>query len=215
MGVSDDVADKSVESAPDAVVPRGRTTRQWVWALTAVAVAVVLSAGLNSGAFWRRSARIAGVSVQSGTLDLQVNGADPYTAFTALSLANMWPGNSVAAVLTISNVGSEPLSYYADAGTTNTDGKGLGTALVAKVTGAGTASGTAPATVCGGPALAPSGASFAANLIGTVNSRRELDSGESETVCIQATLPIDAPGTASGGTTAISFVFHGIQVGTP
>lgn len=188
--------------------------RRWPWRrLLAIVVALLILGAAPAWSFWRSTQTVPGVALNTGTLDLQVNGADPFTAFSSLSFDTMVPGASTAGVLTIRNVGNVPLSYYVDAATTNADGLGLGAALVAAVTDAADVTGTAPSATCGGTPITPSATSFTSDFVGSVGTRRTLAPGESETLCIQASLPADAPASLVGATTDVTFTVHAIQVG--
>lgn len=185
---------------------RPRHTRR---ALVAAVLAVATLAGVGGTyAYWTDQVEVSGVDLQAGTIDLKVDGADSVTTFTALNITAMVPGNTVAGVLTVSNAGTAPLTYYVDATATNP----LGAALVAKVTGAATTTGSTPTATCGGTTLSPSGTTFAASLVGSSASPRTLAVGASETLCVQATLPVDADSSLQGSTSALTFTFHASQV---
>lgn len=180
----------------------------------------LLSAGTVIGisvtgtlAVWSDSVTVTGTTFSTGTIDLQVNNLDTVTGYTSMNLSAMVPGNSAAGVLTVKNNGTAPLKYYVDATTSNADGKGLGAALVAKVTADAATSGSAPAVTCAGTALASAGTTFGANLLSST-SPRLLAAGASETLCIQATLPSSLTGSTpgaglQGATTNVGFTFYG------
>lgn len=169
----------------------------------------------SAWAFWQRAVTINGVALDTGELRIQVNGANPFTGFTSLGFGSMVPGGSTAGVLTVTNTGTVPLSYYVDAAAGNADGLGLGAALVTTVTNAASVTGTAPSATCGGTTISPSATSFTTNFVGARANRRVLAPGASETLCIQASLPTSAPATLAGATTNVTFVFHALQVGAP
>ncbi|MDX6325890.1 MAG: hypothetical protein QOK15_2244 [Nocardioidaceae bacterium] len=160
-------------------------------------------------AAWTDSVTVSGTSISTGTIDLKVNGGDSVAGYAAMNISNMVPGNTTAGVLTVSNSGTAPLKYYVDALASNGDGKGLGAALTAKVTGDATVTGSAPSATCAGAALSPSGGSFGSNLLGSTASPRLLAAGASEKLCIQATLPSSATSALQGATTNITFTFTG------
>jgi predicted ribosomally synthesized peptide with SipW-like signal peptide len=177
---------------------------------------IVLSLGMVVGvgatgtfAAWTDSVTVSGTSITTGTIDLQVNGSNNVTGYSTMNISNMVPGNSTAGVLTVTNAGTAPLKYYLDASGTNGDGKGLAAALVAKVSGDSTTSGSAPAKTCGGVALGGAGVAFGPGLLGSAASPRLLAAGTSETLCIQATLPSSATSTLQGASTSITFTFQG------
>jgi predicted ribosomally synthesized peptide with SipW-like signal peptide len=160
-------------------------------------------------AAWTDSVTVSGTSIRTGTIDLQVNGSNSVTGYSTMNISNMVPGNSTAAVLTVTNAGTAPLKYYLDASGTNPDSKGLAGALVAKVTGDSATAGSLPAKTCGGSALGGSGVAFTNSLLGNVASPRLLGAGASDTLCIQATLPISAGSNLQGASTSITFTFQG------
>lgn len=178
-----------------------------------IGVLVALAGAIPAYAFWRDTGTINGAELDTGTLALRVNGANPFTAFTDLSFGMMTPGASTAGVLTVTNTGTTPLDYWADAAAGNADGQGLGAALVVAVTNAATVTGTAPAATCGGTTITPSGTSFSNNLVATQADPRPLAPGASETLCIQASLPASAPASLMGATTQVAFDFHAVQAG--
>ena len=142
-----------------------RAPRRW---LSSVRVRALLSLGVALGigavgtfAYWTDDVVISGTSFTAGTLDLQVNGSDPLTAYTTLNITNGVPGNSNAGVLTIRNNGLAPLKYTATAAATD-DGKNLRGSLIVKVTAATSVSGASPAVTCAGTAIAGFATSFTA-----------------------------------------------------
>ena len=177
-----------------------------------LALGAVLAVGVSGTyALWSDTVPVSGVTISSGTLDLKVNTLDAVPTYTDLNLSGMVPGNTVAGILTVRNAGTIPLTYYATAAATNVDTKGLGAALVVKVTGDAAVTGTAPARTCAGTALAQTGTAFAGNLVGTPAAQRLLAVGASETLCIQATLPASAATTLQGATTNVSLAFNASQ----
>lgn len=187
--------------------------RRHVRTAVLVCLVLLLVGAVPAFALWRRNATINGVGLNTGALALRINGANPFTGFTALSFTSMVPTSSTAGVLTVTNAGTVPLSYWADAAASNADGKGLAAALVVKVTGAATVTGSAPSATCAGATISPSATSFTTNFVATRANRRPLAPGASETLCIQASLPAAAPGSLMGATTNVTFAFHALQVG--
>lgn len=177
-----------------------------------LALGAVLAAGVSGTyALWSDTVPVSGVTISSGVLDLKVNTLDAVPAYTDLNLTGMVPGNTVAGILTVRNAGTIPLTYYATAAATNLDTKGLGAALVVKVTADSVVTGTAPARTCAGATLATTGATFAGNLVGTPATQRTLAVGASETLCLQATLPTTAASSLQGASTNVSLTFTASQ----
>jgi predicted ribosomally synthesized peptide with SipW-like signal peptide len=180
--------------------------------LAALSLGAVLTLGVSGTyALWSDSVPVSGVTISSGVLDLKVNTLDAVPAYTDLNLTGMVPGNTVAGILTVRNAGTIPLTYYTTASASNADAKGLGAALVVKVTADSTVTGTAPARTCAGTALATTGTTFAGNLVGAPATQRALAVGASETLCIQATLPTTAASTLQGASTNIALTFTASQ----
>jgi predicted ribosomally synthesized peptide with SipW-like signal peptide len=175
----------------------------------ALALGTVLCIGATGTyAYWSDSVPVEGVTISSGTLDLKINGNDSMTNYTALSLANMVPGNTTAGVMTVRNAGTVPLDYFADAAA----GGALGSALAVKVTGDSSVTGSGSSRTCAGSALGNTGSSFGNNLVGSRTNPRRLQAGASETVCVQATLPANAASSLQGASTNVSFAFSANQV---
>ena len=186
--------------------------RRSVRARAALGLGAVLLVGVNGTyALWSDTVPVSGVTISAGLLDLKVNTLDSVPTYTDLSLSGMVPGNTVAGVLTVRNAGTIPLTYYATAAATNADGKGLGAALVVKVTADAAVTGSAPARTCAGATLAQTGTTFAGNLVGVPATQRSLAAGASETLCIQATLPTTAASSLQGATTNVSLAFNASQ----
>ena len=160
-------------------------------------------------AYWTDTVEVTGTTISTGTIDLQVNDQNTVTNFTTMNVSTMVPGDSTAGVVVVKNNGTAPLKYWVDASPSNADGKGLGAALVAKVTNDTAVSGSGKAITCAGTAISPSGTAFTTDLVATSASPRLLAPGASESVCIQATLPSNAASSLQGATTNITFTFTG------
>jgi predicted ribosomally synthesized peptide with SipW-like signal peptide len=173
-------------------------------AFLALGVIGALAATGSTFASWTDSVAIAGTDFSTGTIDLKVQNLDAVPAYTDLTITTMVPGNTVAGVLTVKNSGTAPLKYTATTTASNTDGKALATALVVKVTGAATITGTAPSATCGGSTLTGTGTAFGGGLVTT---GRLLAAGASETLCVQVTLPTTAASSLQGATTSVAFTF--------
>jgi predicted ribosomally synthesized peptide with SipW-like signal peptide len=178
---------------------------QRVQALLALGV-LALPASVGTFAFWTDDVVITGATFSTGTLDLRVNGLDTVTGYTTMNLTTMVPGNSTAGVLTVRNNGSAPLKYTAVTAATNADAKNLRGALVVKVTGDTTVTGSAPSATCAGTAL--SGTTTVLNG-GLVTTGRLLAGATEEKLCVQVTLPSGAASSLQGATTDVTFTFTG------
>lgn len=172
----------------------------------ALGLGVVLSIGVTGTlAAWTDASTVNGTAISSGTINLQVNGADAVTGYTSLNITNMVPGNSVAGLLTVTNVGSAPFKYTATSSGTNPDGKNLVSGLVVKVTADTSTSGSGLFKTCAGAAVAGTGTTVPGSLITT--SQLLLPAG-SKTFCIQLTLSSSASTALQGGTAEIGFTFQ-------
>lgn len=195
----------------------GRLRDTRVQAIASLGI-VLAAAATGTYAYWTDSATVSGSTISSGSIDLKVNGTagnrlDSDTSYTQLNFTGLTPGGSAAGVITVRNNGLSPLTYSVAGAATNADGKGLGAALVVKVTGDATRSaGTGSNFVCSGPALPNTGTAFAANLVSSTTPR-QLAAGTEETLCIQATLPSGTTGTGlQNASTAVSFAFTASQI---
>lgn len=175
----------------------------------ALALGAVLAVGVTGTyASWTDSVPVSGISMSTGKLDLKVNGQDSLSTYAGLSMSNMVPGNSAAAVLTVSNSGTVPLTYFATATASGT----LGPALAVKVTGDATTATPGSTATCAGQALSGSGTTFTGALVGSSSAPRSLAGSTSETLCIQATLPATADNSLQGQTTSVTLTFTASQV---
>lgn len=173
----------------------------------ALSLGVVVSASvMGTHAYWTDSVSVLGATFSTGTLDLQVNNLDAAVDFSTISLAGMVPGNTTAGVLTVKNAGTVPLKYTATSAATNADGKGLGAALIAKVTGASATTGSGAARTCAGTTLTGTGTSLNGAIIST---GRTLAVGGTETICVQVTLSATAPSALQAATTTATLTFTG------
>lgn len=186
--------------------PRRRTGR--VRALLALGVVLGLGS-LTTGAYWTDDATVTGITLSSGKLDLKLDGQDDLTGYTSLSITNMVPGQSVAAVLTVSNAGNVPFTYTATSTATNPDSKNLAGALTVKVTGATTVTGSSPTATCGGATLAGTGAALGGGLVTTA---RTITPGNLERLCLQITLPTTAANSVQDASTGVTLSFNASQV---
>jgi predicted ribosomally synthesized peptide with SipW-like signal peptide len=174
----------------------------------ALSLGVVTAIGATGTfAYWTDAATVTGTTFTAGTIDLKVNNADSVSGYTALNLATMVPGNSTAGTLVIKNNGTAPLKYTATSSSTPAV---LSGAMTIKVTGDAAATGSGSSATCAGAALPGSagtiGGATGSSLLGT---GRLLAPGGSETICIQVTLPANAPSSLQGTSSDVSFTFTG------
>lgn len=190
----------------------------------------VLSLGIVLGltsvstlAFWTDEAVLNSGTIQSGTLDIQLNGANSHAA-TTFALANMIPGESVAYAVNVNraansipftygvtgqtsatNAFAQALRFRVYTGSTNnqvtTNGVRTQTCTGTELSaagGVGLVSGTSTSLITGRAALATPLA---------VSSTVYTD-----TICIQASLPSGTGNGAQGLSTTASFLFNATQL---
>ncbi|WP_340540089.1 TasA family protein [Nocardioides sp. GXZ039] len=190
---------------PSATDRRFARSRMILGALALLGAICLLLGGQGTYAYWTDAATVTGSGFSSGRLDLTVNGqqGNP-TAYAAtnLSLTTMVPGESVAANLSIANVGDADFTY---APTVSTGG-GLGPALEVRMFVGGSETGddnTYPRTeTCAGGTPVASGAVAA-----------RLNRGASQTLCVQVTLPASTGNAYQNVTTgSVSIALLATQV---
>jgi predicted ribosomally synthesized peptide with SipW-like signal peptide len=176
--------------------------------------------GLTLGAVgtlaaWTDSVAVNGTTIGAARVDLKVQGLDAVSSFTALATSSMGPSAVTAGILTVKNNGTVPLDYYVTAAATNTDGKGLASALAVQVTGASAVTGTYPNASCAGTSLTNSATSFTTPFVGSAAAPRTLAAGATETLCVQAGLAANAATSLQNATTNVTFSFTAATNPTP
>ncbi|EMY34295.1 hypothetical protein D477_010346 [Arthrobacter crystallopoietes BAB-32] len=149
----------------------------------------------------------ATATFSAGTLELSVaadGAAGSSVAATSLSMENMYPGNSRAAMLTVSNDGSIPLGYTLAGSAAQPSGLEAG--LTVTVHGGGTAANTATEGTCSG-SLIGSGPLTGALL----SDARALAPAAAEELCLRVELPAAAGNELQGTATNAVFTFTGTQ----
>lgn len=212
----------------DHRAPR-ESTRRTVPVRALLSLGIVLGLGTTGTlAYFSDEATVTAGSFTSGKLDLTLDqasggsatiGQNGSYAKTALAIAGMIPGESVAADISVKNNAGVPFTYKAsgklDAGST------FPTTAPVKLTFAvypGTASNTGTQAAgnrvgtCTGTAL------FAAAALTTtaqdvIASARTLASDASESICVKVALATDADNTYQDRTATATFVFRAAQLG--
>ena len=187
--------------------------RRLLRTLTIVGLAVVGIGTLASSALFTDTQSVGSHAFTNGTIDLT---ATPAT--TALTAANMAPGDSVYGTIAVANAGTLPMRYAVTSTATNLDTKALASQLlltiktgVAVCDAAGFASGT---TVYTAGVLGGLGSAVA--LIGDVTTGQQtgdrvLAAGANETLCVKVNLPTATSNTYQGATTTGTFTFAAEQ----
>ena len=194
-------ADRSLSTAP--------RRRHW---LSSVPLRAVLSLGLALGigsagtfAYWTDEATVTGLTITAGVLDLELqDDPDDSISFTTLNISNMIPGQSVAGVLKVENVGNVGFTYTASTSVSNST---LASALAVKVTN-GSVSGSSPSATCSGSQLSGTGTDLDDALVST---GRSLAASASENLCIEVSMPSGASSSLQGTSTNVTYTFTATQ----
>jgi spore coat-associated protein N len=178
-------------------------------ALAVVALAITsIGAGVFSLALFTSTATVGANTFTTGTI---VIGTSPASAL--LTAANMMPGDSVTAPITVSNTGTSQLRYAVTAATTDPDTKGLRTQLTIAI--------KSGVTTCTNAGFGASGTSVTSavalgtttlNVIGDPTSGsqtgdRTLNSSSNEILCFQVSLPLATGNAYQGATATTTFSF--------
>ena len=190
--------------------PRGRLVR----AACALLAATVVGVGsLGTYAFWTDEATLASGTITSGTLNLRVDGNEgnptPYS-WTALSLTDMAPGESVAAQLSVQNTGTTPFTFTATGAFT----AGIQPYFQLRVVRGGTAGNSGSAyprtgSCTGGTETFATGT--LANGATVVPTSPVVAAGGSTTLCVIASLPISAANAAQGASGTLTLNLSAVQ----
>ena len=178
-------------------------------------VVTVLGAYLSTGAtaFFTADGVIGTNTFTAGSLDIALSPEGP--AATAISYANMVPGDSVTQPVTISNVGSVNFRYSMTSVATNPDGRALKDQLVFTIktadTGGGCSSFTGT-TVYTGDLDSTTGKIIGDPAAGAQPGDRTINSPLAETLCFRGTLPTSAGNIYQSATTTATFTFDAEQV---
>ena len=179
-----------------------------------LALGMVLGTGaVGTMAAWTDTATATSGAFSTGTIDLQLNGnqGNPTAyAFTALTKANMSPGQSIAAMLPVQNKGSVAFTYTAN--TTSTTST-LAPYLKVSTYSGGTAANASNVGTCSGTSIIANtslvNGGTSANIIGT----RSLPATSGvDDICFLVTLDAAAPSTVQGTTVTVTFNFTATSV---
>lgn len=179
----------------------------------AAGVTFVGLGALASSALFTDTGTVSSNSFTDGTVVL---GLTPAT--TALTAANMAPGDVQYGSIQVANNGTLPLRYAVTSVATNTDGKGLASqAQMTVKSGTATcdAAGFAGGTTLYGPgALGTTPASMAVfgdPATGAQTGDRALAAGTNETLCVKVALPLSTGNAYQAATTTATFTFAAEQ----
>lgn len=172
-----------------------------------IAFAITSVFATASLALFTDSAPVDGNTIDTGTLDI---AASP--AIAALTLSNMFPGDSVTGSIVVSNSGTGELRYSMSSTVTETVLSGeLSLKIKYGLTTCDEASMNDPAQGTAVYDGVLSGAGFGDITPGTQTGDRTLASGTSETLCLQAALPLTSGNSFQGLSTTATFTFDAEQ----
>lgn len=181
--------------------------------LLTTAVALLLTVGgAGTLGWWNDTATVQGAALSAGTLDVEVDGVEGNPTahtWTALTMADMAPGEARAAQLIVANAGSTPFTWSVTGRSTGTLTGALD--LLARAGGTVTTDATYPRVdTCsgsGGTVGALTGAHAPVDVGGTLT----LVPGAQTTLCVVVTLRADAAGSYQGATGAVELVVTATQ----
>lgn len=164
-------------------------------------------------AAWTDTAPLGGVTIATGTVNLQVaegagTFADTIADSKVLDITGLLPGQSTAGLVKVQNTGTGPLQTTLTAAATSTGGTGgmLHNSLTVKVTADTAVTGTGAGRTCAGPAIPGSGTSLTSTLVPAWS----LAGGSvPRTFCLQVTLDTNAPTTVQNAATTATLTFDG------
>lgn len=190
-----------------------------------LSLGIILGLGsVSTLAYWTDEATLAAGTIQSGSLDLKLDGADNLPSTTKLAITNLVPGESVAATVNVQRAPGTVAFTYSVTGKVNETHElatGLRFKLFAGAAGTSSANGNGIRTQsCGGTQLAGGTDGIAlSTATDLVTNRTALatpstvqPAAVTENLCIQAILPSTAGnGTQSKSATA-TFAFNATQL---
>ena len=182
-------------------VERRRRRRRGIVALLGAVSMLTIGAGSISLAQFTDTAG-ATWNFTAGTIDISVNP----TAFAAIN--PMMPGDVNTQPLTVTNGGTAQLRYAMTATATNALGTAIQLTVKTEDAGGGCAAFTGTTVVAAGNL---NGASFGNAAQGFQAGDRTLTAGASEVLCFRVSLPLTAPDSLQGATSAAAFTFSAEQ----
>ena len=177
---------------------RRRRRRGLIVLLLSLSVAS-LGAGAFSLAIFTDSDATSG-TFTAGTIDIATN---PTTLFT---VANLMPGDSGSATLTVNNNGTGQLRYAMTSASTNADTKSLRDQLALTVR-----PGACPSAAAAIYTGALSAAAFGSTAQGNQAGDRTLNAAAGEQLCFGWSMPLASGNAYQGATTTTTFTFTAEQ----
>jgi len=168
----------------------------------------------TSLAYWTDDVAISGATFTAGTLDLEVDNADPFTGATVLSMSDMVPGATSAQVLTVENAGTAPLKYTLVGGLTGADAAAYSSSASLKLTIVlnGTKSGSGNTSTCTGGSTIFGPTALTSTTTTSILAKRPaspLASTATESLCFQITFDAAAPTSLQATTVDAVFTATG------
>lgn len=208
------------------------TTGRILARVTSIRTRAVLSLGIVLGlasvstlAFWTDSAQLTTGTIQTAKLDMRLDGADNQPTSGKLAIANMIPGESVAATISVQRVANTiAFTYSASAAvaTSNELTEALRFKLYSGTAGTAATSGTGVRTQpCGGTQLwgGTDGLKLTATATSLISARTALATPlalsateKADSLCVQAILPTATDNTAQGKSATVNFTFNATQL---
>jgi hypothetical protein len=182
-------------------VERRRRRRRGIVALLGAISMLTIGAGSISLAQFTDTAG-ATWNFTAGTIDISVNP----TAFAAIN--PMMPGDVNTQPLTVTNGGTAQLRYAMSTTATNALGTAIQLTVKTEDAGGGCAAFTGTTVVA---ATSLNGAAFGSSAQGAQAGDRTLAAGASEVLCFRVSLPLTAPDSLQGATSAAAFTFNAEQ----
>lgn len=168
----------------------------------------------TSMAYWTDDVTISGATFTAGTLDLEVDDADPFTGATVLSMTDMVPGNTSAQVLTIENAGTVPLTYTLAGGLSGAGAADYSSSGALRLTVVldGTKAGSGSTSTCAGGSTILSPTALTSTTTTSLLAQRPspaLAPASTETLCLQVTFDAAAPASLQGGAVSVALTATG------
>jgi camelysin-like metallo-endopeptidase len=185
----------------DTGVERRRKRRRGIVALLGAVSLLTIGAGSMSLALFTDTTSSTW-SFTAGTIDISTTPV----AFAAIN--PLMPGDTNTQALTVSNGGTAQLRYAMSTVATNALGTAIQLTVKTEDAGGGCAAFTGTTVVASGNL---NGAAFGSNAQGAQAGDRTLNAGANEVLCFRINLPLSAPNSLQGATSAATFTFDAEQ----
>ena len=197
---------------PSSVTAADRARRRRLGAAAAIAALAFVGIGqLATGALYTNTASGSTNTFTTGTVN--ITATNPIAVLPA---GNMAPGDTAFGPINVTNGGSLQYRYAVTASADNLDGKDLRSQLQVSVFALPAAScnaaGVAAQTPLGGPAAINAAAPASQAVFGDVTQGQQagdqvMAAGASQTLCVEANLPLATSNAYQGASTVLTFNF--------